>query len=96
MNDNLKPVAIGFRLPAGTVKILDILADELSCSRSTLCKTLVIKSLLDNVVSAGSGVCLSDMADLLRSGDFSLSFDSNGFLKVSKVSSALSSVSAPQ
>lgn len=91
--DNKKPVAIGFRLPAGTVKILDNLADELSCSRSTLCKTLIIKSLLDNVVSAGSGVCLSDMADLLHSGDFDLSSDSNGFLKVS---SNLLSVSSPQ
>lgn len=95
MNDNLKPVSVGFKLPAGTIKILDNLASQLSCSRSTLCKTLIIKSLLDCVVSAGSDVDLSDMANLLSSGNFDLSFDNadNGFVKVL---SSVRPISTPQ
>lgn len=69
--DNKKPVAIGFKLPAGTVKILDMISEELSVSRATLCKTIVISWLVDGV-SLGDSPCLDKtvLADLLRSGEF--------------------------
>lgn len=69
--DNKKPVAIGFKLPAGTVKILDMISEELSVPRSTLCKTIII-SWLASGVSLEDSPCLdkSVLSDLLRSGEF--------------------------
>lgn len=69
--DNKKPVAIGFKLPAGTVKILDMISEELSVSRATLCKTIII-SWLASGVSLEDSPCLdkSVLSDLLRSGEF--------------------------
>lgn len=69
--DNKKPVAIGFKLPAGTVKILDMISEELSVPRATLCKSIIISWLADGV-SLEDSPCLnkSVLADLLRSGEF--------------------------
>lgn len=69
--DNKKPVSIGFKLPSGTVKILDMISEELSVSRATLCKTIII-SWLASGVSLEDSPCLdkSVLADLLRSGEF--------------------------
>ena len=82
--DNKKPVASGFKLPAGTVKILDLMADELSVSRATLCKTIVLKYLVAGI-SFEHSPCLdkSVLVDLLRSGSFDFSELPAGFVSLS-------------